>query len=73
MLTGELEKTKIEVDEIRGRENEAQVEIALLKSELHKGRSKIAAAKATEARAESIKSGLYRNTSQTNISQIMSN
>lgn len=73
MLTGELVRTKIEVDEIRGRENEAQVEIALLKSEVHKGRSKIAAAKATEARAESIKSGLYRNTSQTNISQIMSN
>ena len=59
MLTGELEETKIEVDEIRGRENEAQVEIALLKSELHKGRSRIAAAEAAEARAESVKSGLY--------------
>ena len=59
MLTGELEKTKIEVDEIRERENEAQVEIAPLKSELHKGRSRIAAAEAAEARAESVKSGLY--------------
>lgn len=59
MLPGELERTKIEVDEIRSRENEAQVEIALLKSELHKGRSKVAAAEAAEARAESVKSGLY--------------
>ncbi|KAJ9677485.1 hypothetical protein PVL29_022463 [Vitis rotundifolia] len=60
MLTGELEKTKIEVDEIRERENEAQVEIAApLKSELHKGRSRIAAAEAAEARVESVKSRLY--------------
>ena len=59
MFTRELEKTKVEVDDIIVRENEAQVEIALLKSELHKGRSKIAAAEAAEVRAESVKSGLY--------------
>ncbi|KAK6920924.1 WEB family [Dillenia turbinata] len=58
-LTDDLKKAKPEMDEIRGRENEAQVEIAHLKSKLHKGRSRIAAAEAAEERAKSIKSGLY--------------
>lgn len=59
MLMDELQKVKAEMEEIKDRENEAQVEIALLKSELHKGRSELAAAKAAEARAGSVKSGLY--------------
>jgi hypothetical protein len=42
-----------------GEETEAQIEVALLKAELHKGKSKIAAAEAAEARANSSKSGLY--------------
>ncbi|KAK9278658.1 hypothetical protein L1049_028231 [Liquidambar formosana] len=58
-LTVELGEVKNEMNEIREKEIEAQVEIALLKSELHKGRSKIAAAEAAEARAISVKSGLY--------------
>lgn len=58
-LTDELQRAKTDLNEVKERENDAQVEIALLKSELHKGRSKIAAAEAAEARAESIKSGLY--------------
>ncbi|PIA62934.1 hypothetical protein AQUCO_00200743v1 [Aquilegia coerulea] len=55
-LTSEIEKVKNEMDEVSGRESEAQVEIALLKAEIHKRRSEIAAA---EARANSVKSGLY--------------
>uniref|UniRef100_A0A2N9ED74 WEB family protein n=1 Tax=Fagus sylvatica TaxID=28930 RepID=A0A2N9ED74_FAGSY len=58
-LTGEMQKVKAEMDEIRGRETGAQIEIALLKAELHKGKSKIAAAEAAEERAKSAKSGLY--------------
>ncbi|KAJ0048069.1 hypothetical protein Pint_16173 [Pistacia integerrima] len=58
-LTDELQRAKTEMNEVKARENDAQVEIAMLKSELHKGRSKIAAAEAAEARAENIKSGLY--------------
>ncbi|XVF09012.1 hypothetical protein REPUB_Repub07fG0053700 [Reevesia pubescens] len=58
-LKCDLEKLETEIDEVRERENDAQVEIAMLKAELHKGRSKIAAAEAAEARAESVKSGLY--------------
>ncbi|KAJ0106312.1 hypothetical protein Patl1_18816 [Pistacia atlantica] len=55
----EVKRAKTEMNEVKARENDAQVEIAMLKSELHKRRSKIAAAEAAEARAESIKSGLY--------------
>ncbi|KAK6925054.1 hypothetical protein RJ641_009380 [Dillenia turbinata] len=58
-LTDDPQKAKLEMDEIRGRENEEQFEIALLKSELHKGRSRIATAEAAAERAKSIKSGLY--------------
>lgn len=59
MLTDDTQKAKAEIDEIREKETEAQVEIVMLKSEIHKGRSKIAAAEAAEARAENVKSGLY--------------
>ncbi|XP_060671010.1 protein WEAK CHLOROPLAST MOVEMENT UNDER BLUE LIGHT 1 [Ziziphus jujuba] len=58
-LNNDIVKAKAEINEISGRETEAQVEIAMMKSEIHKGRSKIAAAEAAEARAESVKSGLY--------------
>ncbi|XP_022775723.1 myosin-15-like [Durio zibethinus] len=58
-LKSDLEKLEIEMDEVRERENDAQVEISMLKSELHEGRSKIAAAETAEARAQSFKSGLY--------------
>lgn len=58
-LEVELNKIKREVEEISERECEAQVEIAMLKSELHKGRSKIAAAEAAEERAKGDKSGAY--------------
>lgn len=58
-LKHQLEKMKLEMDEMKERGIGAEVEIALLKSELHEGRSKIAAAEAAEARAESVKSGLY--------------
>ncbi|CAI9773719.1 unnamed protein product [Fraxinus pennsylvanica] len=59
-MRAELEKIRIEMIETRERDTEAQVEIALLKSELHKGRSKLAAVEAAEARAQSEKSALYR-------------
>ncbi|PQQ20482.1 protein WEAK CHLOROPLAST MOVEMENT UNDER BLUE LIGHT 1 [Prunus yedoensis var. nudiflora] len=55
----ELQKAKTEIDEIKESENKAQVEIAMLESELHRGRSKVAAAEAAEARTENVKSGLY--------------
>uniref|UniRef100_A0A7N2MPZ1 Uncharacterized protein n=1 Tax=Quercus lobata TaxID=97700 RepID=A0A7N2MPZ1_QUELO len=58
-LTNEVQKVKADLDGIKGRETEALIEIALLKAELHKGKSKIAAAEAAEERAESVKSGLY--------------
>ncbi|XVF11863.1 hypothetical protein REPUB_Repub08aG0063900 [Reevesia pubescens] len=58
-LKSDLEKLEIEMDEVRERENDAQVEIAMSKAELHKERSKTATAEAVEARAESVKSGLY--------------
>ncbi|KAE8124389.1 hypothetical protein FH972_019282 [Carpinus fangiana] len=58
-LADELEKVKKEMDEIWGRDTEAQIEVALLKAELHKGKYKIAAAEAAEARANSSKSGLH--------------
>lgn len=59
VLTNDIEKAKAEVDEMKERGTEAQVEIAMLRSEIHKGRSKTAAAEAGEARTESVKSGLY--------------
>ncbi|KAH0975759.1 hypothetical protein GBA52_017658 [Prunus armeniaca] len=59
ILTEELQKAKTEIDEIKESENKAQVEIAMLESELHSGRSKAAAAEAAEARNENVKSGLY--------------
>ncbi|KAL7161676.1 hypothetical protein ACSBR2_042197 [Camellia fascicularis] len=46
-MEGELEKARNEMEEIRGREKVAQVEIVMLKSEVP-GRSRIAAAKAAE-------------------------
>jgi hypothetical protein len=52
----ELEKIKSEISE---RETEAQIEIAILKSELHKGRSRIAAAEAAEERAKAEKAETY--------------
>ncbi|CDP14390.1 unnamed protein product [Coffea canephora] len=55
----ELEKTTGEITEASEKENEAQVEIAKLKAELHKGRSKIAAAVAAEERAKTEKSAVY--------------
>ncbi|KAL6279970.1 hypothetical protein ACE6H2_016851 [Prunus campanulata] len=51
-LTEESQRAKTEIDEIKESENKAQVEIAMLESELHRGRSKIAAAVAAEARTE---------------------
>ncbi|RVW83384.1 hypothetical protein CK203_038950 [Vitis vinifera] len=55
-LEMELNQLKIKLKNANEerKENEAQVEIAPLKSELHKGRSRIAAAEAAEARAESV-------------------
>nr|POE84922.1 hypothetical protein CFP56_48351 [Quercus suber] len=58
-LTNEVQKVKAEKDEIKRRKTEALIEIALLKAELHKRKSKIAVAKAVEERAKSVKSGLY--------------
>ncbi|KAG7023210.1 WEB family protein, partial [Cucurbita argyrosperma subsp. argyrosperma] len=58
-LKNQLEKKNLEMDEMREREANAEVEIALLKSELHKGRSKVAAVEAAEAKAKSVTSGLY--------------
>ncbi|VVA36215.1 PREDICTED: WEB family [Prunus dulcis] len=59
ILTEELQKAKTEIDEIKESENKALVEIAMLESQLHRGRSKVAAAEAAEARTENVKSGLY--------------
>ncbi|KAI3688794.1 hypothetical protein L2E82_46626 [Cichorium intybus] len=58
-LRGELETVKNELEEMSNKENEAQVEIALLKAELHKGRSKCAAAEAAELKAKGEKSAAY--------------
>lgn len=51
-MTSKNEKLTSEVNEICEKESEAQIEIALLKSELHRGRSKAAAADAAEERAK---------------------
>ncbi|KAK9080415.1 hypothetical protein SSX86_000173 [Deinandra increscens subsp. villosa] len=48
-----------EMDEIRDRENEAQVEIALLKAEIHKERSKTAASEVAKLKAQGEKSAAY--------------
>ncbi|KAL4566489.1 hypothetical protein LXL04_030605 [Taraxacum kok-saghyz] len=58
-IRGELETVKTDLEEMCNKENEAQVEIALLKSELHKGRSKTASAEAAELRAKMEKSAAY--------------
>ncbi|KAL0442194.1 UNVERIFIED_CONTAM: hypothetical protein Sradi_0158300 [Sesamum radiatum] len=58
-LKESVESTKTELEKARENENDAQIEIAMLKFELHKGRSKLAAAEAAEARAQSEKSALY--------------
>ncbi|XP_022889820.1 putative WEB family protein At4g17210 isoform X2 [Olea europaea var. sylvestris] len=59
-MRAELEKNRTKVIETGERDTEVtQVEIALLKSELQKGRSKLAAVEAAEARAQSEKSALY--------------
>lgn len=55
----DLEKTTGKTAEASEKENQAQVEIAKLKAELHKGRSKIAAAEAAEERAKTEKSAVY--------------
>ncbi|KAI9175163.1 hypothetical protein LWI28_028393 [Acer negundo] len=59
-VQNDLKQLKAEMEEVKKRESEAQIEVALLKSELHRGRSKIAAAEAAEARVKSVNSGLYR-------------
>jgi DNA repair exonuclease SbcCD ATPase subunit len=56
ILMDELQEAKTKIYEIKEREKEAQIEIAVLKSELHKGRSELSAA---EARTGSVKPGLY--------------
>nr|GEV31729.1 hypothetical protein [Tanacetum cinerariifolium] len=48
----QLEMMRNELEKNCDKENEAQVEIALLKAELHKGRSKGAVAKAAELKAK---------------------
>ncbi|KAF5730179.1 protein WEAK CHLOROPLAST MOVEMENT UNDER BLUE LIGHT 1-like [Tripterygium wilfordii] len=58
-LSGELLMARNEIEEIKGREIEAQYEIALLKSELDRELSKIASAEAAGAKSESAESVLY--------------
>ncbi|KAL8244138.1 hypothetical protein R6Q59_010396 [Mikania micrantha] len=55
----QLDTMRSEMDEIRNRDNEAQVKIALLKAEIHKERSKVAAAEAAELKAKGEKSAAY--------------
>ncbi|KAL2455307.1 WEB family protein-like [Abeliophyllum distichum] len=57
-VKSELE-IRAEMVETREKENEAQVEIVLLKSELQNERSKLAAAEVSEARSKSETSALY--------------
>lgn len=61
-----FEKIRSEVDQISARETEAQVVIALLKSELHRGRSKIAAAETAE-RVKREMSALHLATQQLDV------
>lgn len=65
-ITGKFEKIRSEVDQISARETEAQVVIALLKSELHRGRSKIAAAETAE-RVKREMSALHLATQQLDV------
>ncbi|KAL8216024.1 hypothetical protein R6Q57_022861 [Mikania cordata] len=55
----QLDTMRNEMDEICSRDNEAQVKIALLKAEIHKERSKVAAAEAAELKAKGEKSAAY--------------
>ncbi|XP_072981354.1 uncharacterized protein [Typha angustifolia] len=59
VLTSKVQDVSDEVSETMKRELELQVEIATLKSELHKSRARIAAAEAAEARYMSSQAGLY--------------
>ncbi|KAL5979182.1 hypothetical protein ACLOJK_019080 [Asimina triloba] len=60
LAMNEKQKTKKEaINEIQDREKDLQIEIAMLRSELHRGRAETAAAVAAEARIRSVKSGLY--------------
>lgn len=58
-LNESIESMKTELEKIKETENDAQVEIALLRVELHKGRSKLASSEAAAERAEIEKSALY--------------
>ncbi|XP_026400552.1 WEB family protein At1g12150-like [Papaver somniferum] len=60
MLTDEMNHLKREMHDIREKESATQVEIAMLKSETHSGRSKILEAVAGEAKANSVQAGIYR-------------
>ncbi|CAM8914363.1 unnamed protein product [Rhodiola kirilowii] len=57
-LSDNVECAKQELNEINKGENELQIEIAVLKSDLHKARSETAAAAASEARGNNVRSGL---------------
>lgn len=59
ILMCDLQNLKDEMSKSSRRDLEFQVEIANLKSEYHRSRSKIAAAEAGEARARSAQAGLY--------------
>ncbi|PIN00362.1 hypothetical protein CDL12_27137 [Handroanthus impetiginosus] len=50
---------KMELEKAKEKENDAQVENAFLKFELHKGKSKLAEAEAAEAKAQREKAALY--------------
>ncbi|KAG9439710.1 hypothetical protein H6P81_019875 [Aristolochia fimbriata] len=58
-LKDEARMVKNEMGLLEEKEIKAQIEVATLQSELHRTRSKLAAAEAAELRAESIRSGLY--------------
>lgn len=58
-VRSEAERAEAEAEKAREKENEAQVEIALLKYEVHKGLSRLCAAEAAEARAQNEKTALY--------------
>nr|GEU54150.1 hypothetical protein [Tanacetum cinerariifolium] len=55
----QLETMRNELEKICDKENEAHVEIALLKAELHKGRSKRAVVEAAELKAKGEKNAAY--------------
>ncbi|XP_072983381.1 uncharacterized protein [Typha latifolia] len=64
VLTSKIQDMSDEVSETMKRELELQVEIATLKSELHKSRARIPAAEAAEARYMSSQAGLYLTVQQ---------